>query len=780
MRNDLPPGFEIHWYKITSVLGKGGYGVTYLAEDTNLKKQVAIKEYFPKDYAAREDGYTVHPVTGEYSGMFKWGLDRFLREARTLAQFHHPNIVRVLSVFELNNTAYMVMEYEQGEDLSKVYKKGKLSQQQLLDIYLPVIDGLKRVHEAGFIHRDVKPSNIYIRRDGSPVLLDFGSARQSTGKTTVALTSLVTYGFAPYEQYADSDDKQGPWTDIYALGACLYLAVTGKLPKEAMARGTEIISHNVDPLEKCSDIGGPEYSQSFLQAIDKALSFQIPDRPQDLEEWKMLLTEQGGTLSGDTIKINEIFSDDIFQAPTEVSEPEKETLLTSFNFSVLKEKWPWLGAAAAVVLVVALIFLLIPGEPEKTEAELLIEQAELAYKAGKLIEPQGSSALDLYKKAQRLRPDDVEVQKARQVIVKDYLQQIQEDRAAGRPERALQGISLLYIAEPDDPQVLAVKQQLDAWQYQQEQIRQLMQQANHDLQQGNFTGEGEDNAYERFRQVLSLQPDNKEAQAGVEKIIDHYHGLAKTQIQKGKIKRAKKFLDIMLSIAPQARQTVELEKSLQDRQLAKTDNLTQLLDKANKAFNRGRLTKPSRANAVYYYQKVLSLEPGNRKAKRGMNRVRQKMIREFNQAKERRNFRYARDLIASFSRVFPNSKLTKNMRTELDKIVNQPDFEAISGVLAKYKRVFESKNSKLLNSMSEVQPSRQAFVKSLFAQYKSFRIKITDLQHINKQRKAVAKIQIEQLVNIDGSHVTPGNWSKFDIEIKRNSYGEWRVKWLNQ
>ena len=147
--------------------------------------------------------------------MYQWGLARFLKEARTLAKFNHPNIVRVLSVFEHNNTAYMVMEYEQGEDLSAVFKKrDNFSEEDLLDIFIPVLDGLALVHSEGFIHRDIKPSNIYIRNDQSPVLIDFGSARQSTGQTRT-LTSLVTYGYAPFEQYNEGHEKQGAWTDIY-------------------------------------------------------------------------------------------------------------------------------------------------------------------------------------------------------------------------------------------------------------------------------------------------------------------------------------------------------------------------------------------------------------------------------------------------------------------------------------------------------------------------------------------------------------------------------------
>ena len=182
-RDELTPGFKLHWYAIERVLGQGGFGITYLARDTNLEQLVAIKEYLPTDIAVRESDLSVQPRTISDSDQFEWGLNRFLSEARVLARFDHPNIVRILSVFEANHTAYMVMRYEQGESFSKYLDFHKnLSEEELLEIILPIMDGLKKVHEAGFIHRDIQPANIYIRDDDTTVLLDFGAARESKGK----------------------------------------------------------------------------------------------------------------------------------------------------------------------------------------------------------------------------------------------------------------------------------------------------------------------------------------------------------------------------------------------------------------------------------------------------------------------------------------------------------------------------------------------------------------------------------------------------------------------
>lgn len=210
-RNSLKPGYKLQWYEIKEILGQGGFGITYLAHDTNLDTEVAIKEYLPTELAVRDDNASVHPVSEAQQSDYSWGLERFISEARTLNRFNHPNIVRVLAVFEENNTGYLVMPYEQGESLQAILKRNKtLPESELLEILLPVIDGLEEVHAAGFIHRDIKPDNIFVRTNGSPVLLDFGSARQALGEVTRTLTSFVSPGYAPYEQYYSKSDQQGP------------------------------------------------------------------------------------------------------------------------------------------------------------------------------------------------------------------------------------------------------------------------------------------------------------------------------------------------------------------------------------------------------------------------------------------------------------------------------------------------------------------------------------------------------------------------------------------
>lgn len=286
----LAPGDMLGCYRIVSFLGQGGFGVTYIARDTMLDIQVAIKEYLPEKIAERVTPGTVQPRSEHDADVFRRGLANFLKEARTLARFNHPNIVRVMSVFELHGTAYMVMEYERGHDLKVIFNRREYINETLLKTIIgPVLDGLEEVHRHGFIHRDIKPANILVRDNGTPVLLDFGSARLAVGHETEALTAMVTAGFAPLEQYSGLDEQQGPWTDVYALGAVLYYAVTGSAPPDSTLRGAAVLNEKSDPYIGLSQSSLEGYSRSFCRAVDWALQFRVSRRPQSLGQWRSRL-----------------------------------------------------------------------------------------------------------------------------------------------------------------------------------------------------------------------------------------------------------------------------------------------------------------------------------------------------------------------------------------------------------------------------------------------------------------------------------------------------------
>ncbi|MBF0426927.1 MAG: serine/threonine protein kinase [Magnetococcales bacterium] len=263
--DSLPPGSTLLWYEIVKVLGKGGFGITYLARDTNLDQKVAIKEYLPKGFAVREKGRAVLPNSPTDTKTFEWGLDRFLKEAQILARFKHPNIVRVMSFFRDSNTAYMVMEYEEGESLDAILKAKKtLPENELVRYIAPLLDGIEELHKKDFIHRDIKPANILVRADGSPVILDFGSARQAiAGQSGEQMTSLLSMGYSPFEQYDSSGNRQGPWSDIYAMGGVLYRAVTGAKPPDAAIRIAARLRNETDPMKPASEAGQGRVWEGF-------------------------------------------------------------------------------------------------------------------------------------------------------------------------------------------------------------------------------------------------------------------------------------------------------------------------------------------------------------------------------------------------------------------------------------------------------------------------------------------------------------------------------------
>lgn len=298
----LPVGYMLQEYQIKKELGAGSFGVTYLAIDTHLDRYVAIKEYLPNEIAIRNHNQTISPKSRGDHENFEYGLDRFIYEAQTLARFNHPNIVRITNFFEANNTAYIVMDYEEGEDLEQfIHRKGTLSDDEVLSIILPVLDGLRELHKQFYLHRDIKPSNIYIRTNEIPMLIDFGATRYSIGVKSKSLSIILTEGYAPKEQY-NSRAKQEPYTDLYAVGAVMYKVVTGKAPIAASTRSDAITDDEPDPHVKLQDMRGlTSINENLKKAIDWALEFKPKDRPQNARVLQdALLMTQSPDKSTDT------------------------------------------------------------------------------------------------------------------------------------------------------------------------------------------------------------------------------------------------------------------------------------------------------------------------------------------------------------------------------------------------------------------------------------------------------------------------------------------------
>ncbi|MGR3914690.1 MAG: ankyrin repeat domain-containing protein [Gammaproteobacteria bacterium] len=296
----LANGHMLGEYRIDRVLGSGGFGITYYAWDTHLDKPVAIKEYLPNEFAVRADATTVHPKSSGDRADYEWGLARFLDEARTLARFRHQHLNEVYRFFEGNGTAYMVLEYIDGETLSDILRRdGRLAPERLRRLLDELLSGLDEVHAAGYVHRDVKPGNIMLRVDGSAVLLDFGAARQAIGQRSKSITAILTPGYAPIEQYEQNAEGIGPWTDLYAVGMVAYRCVTGaaesELPDAVTRANWKRKGEHDRDLQSAVTMGKDVYEAGLLKAVDHAVEVYEDDRPQSVAEMREVLS--GGVVA---------------------------------------------------------------------------------------------------------------------------------------------------------------------------------------------------------------------------------------------------------------------------------------------------------------------------------------------------------------------------------------------------------------------------------------------------------------------------------------------------
>ncbi len=367
----LKTGHRLHEYRIEKVLGHGGFGITYLAYDVLLNAPFAIKEFLPPSLVVRTDENSVTVRSESVREQFSWARNRFLNEARALARFQHPNLVRVNRIFEANGTVYFVMDFVSGGTLGqRLRKQPQSSEEQVLAILLPLISGLRDVHSSGVLHRDIKPANIILRKDGSPILIDFGAARQTFGSNTQSMMNVVTAGYAPLEQYSE-DMPQGPWTDIYGLGAVAYRMVCGSKPKDAIERLRE------ESPALASQAAQGMYSRQLLEAIDWALSVQPEDRPQALGDWLAALPSGEAQQTGPQPNTD---SSRIAQASV-ATQPDEPTAIQPRTVTApaqsarhqqapgqrLRRHWPLLLAAAGIAGL-AMLLLQRPSAPAPTQS----------------------------------------------------------------------------------------------------------------------------------------------------------------------------------------------------------------------------------------------------------------------------------------------------------------------------------------------------------------------------------------------------------------------------
>nr|WP_082517520.1 serine/threonine-protein kinase [Variovorax sp. Root318D1] len=292
--NPLAAGHRLDEFELLEVIGEGGFGIVYRAYDHSLQREVAIKEYMPSMLARRVGDDSVHVRSDRVTATFQAGLRSFINEARTLAQFSHPALVRVHRFWEANSTAYMAIQLYRGRTLRRLAEEepSKISEAWLLGMLGPLLGALETLHRSQCFHRDIAPDNIFIQQDDMPVLLDFGAARKSIADLVDEVAVMVKSGYSPIEQYADDNTLlQGAWTDLYALGAVLYRAVTGHPPPSAVVRSVQ------DAYVPLSSLGRGDLSPGFCAAVDHTLAVHSKDRTQTVAAFA---AELGLAKLGDT------------------------------------------------------------------------------------------------------------------------------------------------------------------------------------------------------------------------------------------------------------------------------------------------------------------------------------------------------------------------------------------------------------------------------------------------------------------------------------------------
>lgn len=292
LNQSLKRGYLLEGYRVEKVIGGGGFSFVYLAYHIKTQSKVVIKEYFPHELVMRIPGGRIRPKSDVGRNHFQLGMKRFFSEGMALAKLKHPNIINVSNFFRANDTVFMVMDFEEGRDLRHFIRKsrGRLSERFMLTVFPPILRGLRELHEHHFLHLDIKPANILLRSNGVPLLLDFGAVQQVTPGSTYQGVQTLTHGYAPPEQYSESE--MGPWCDMYSLGMTMRICITGKSPPSSPERLEK------ETLQPVARILSRKYSRCLLEAIDWATELNQERRPRTVDELLMAMTDQNRLTPG--------------------------------------------------------------------------------------------------------------------------------------------------------------------------------------------------------------------------------------------------------------------------------------------------------------------------------------------------------------------------------------------------------------------------------------------------------------------------------------------------
>lgn len=711
----LPKGFPLLWYEVEAILGRGGFGITYLAKDQNLQKMVALKEFMPSEFVKRDErDQTIKPANDDKKEIFEWGLNRFRDEARTLAQFKHANIVRVLTVFDQNNTAYMAMEYEKGEEFGKLLKQGiKYDETGLQQIILPILDGLRLVHEGGYIHRDIKPSNIFIREDGSPVLIDFGSARQTLGSKTHTLTSLVSIGYAPFEQYNVDGDKQGPWTDIYSLAATLYYATIGKKPVDAMKRGTAIMNGLPDPYEPAEWVGDrSRFSENFLKCIDAGMNFRTLDRPQDTAIWSEMLlgNEPPLPLAFEVAPIDE--------GETRVMKPGKDRS-QPFTADRSRHKFTKEGITHSDPTIInqqtnqsskrrPIIAFTIFAIAALAVVTYIAFEPNLTFKPNLDSKPKEQSNI--------APPATIATIPEPPPPVKEI-----EQPEIEKPEPVI----------PKKVELTEEEKQLIALQ---DQVKQLP-----DLKSKEFDLQA---ATTLLNQLLDIEPDNQIAKKRLSEIHQDLNKKADQSIANYQFQKA----EILITTMKEAQAPRELINAL---------NLK--IEKAKITLEQKRITELNEK----------------------LRKEREELLAEKERAKKEQEERAKKAKEKAASSSTKQEEATPKPATKTTyPAITEPDIQGAMLAVERIKTGIEERNLAKIQSISVIPKKQLELLKDLLNNHQYLETQVSQFEHLKQQHKAIISITIIRMINLNGRKVEfASNKPKFSFTAEYTPNGDWKAFW---
>ncbi|MEE4380017.1 MAG: protein kinase [Candidatus Competibacteraceae bacterium] len=550
--NILRIGYQLQEYAIEAVLGAGGFGVTYKARDTHLKTWVAIKEYFPVDWSHRgSDGISVYPNTQgqrlkSESGIadYQWGLERFLDEAQALAAIKHPHVVRVHRYFRANGTAYIVMEYEEGLPLSVLLASQEIlpeaGLQQLLRTVLPA---LRAVHERGYLHRDIKPGNLYLRtRDQCMMLIDFGAAREMLSRHSRSITSIVTPGYSPPEQYVVRQGyAYGPWTDMYALGAVMYRCISGATPLAAAER---LLGETLQP---AITIGAGRYSPELLSAIDRTLALRPEDRYQNVAELQAALNHQ--IPFPDPVTSTTVV--DGSAATVKLSSPLSIAPIANDPTPTTRSRWIWSAAALGLLLTASFIgysLTTMPGAEESRPPRYQFYEQLKTEQENQAVPTEADSTKITLISQPMSDLATTAIEPAGETPVEDI------GEAAQAPDSdALANEELVGIDQSESEQLADSAEDIDR----------LLTAAQDSLTAYRLTTPRERSAFHYYQRILALDPDNPDAHQGLSQITTRYVQLTRRAISRSDYSKARRYAKAGLTVDPEHPELLTLQSRAQ-------------------------------------------------------------------------------------------------------------------------------------------------------------------------------------------------------------------------